>query len=191
MLNVKYLVTRADMVPAHSQVLPMNGQDLVRVVARPAPWPRAFFTTGVSRHRDPLDVAEKLRSSNGPFSSVDGQDVSAVAAVAALPATGSVVAATDYLVTPNSTSFHVRTSGPGLAVLSEAFVEQDFQATLNGESVPYLRVNHALKGVVVPSAGDWTVRFEYRPEHWTQSWMVAALGLAGFLALLLAKPLLI
>ena len=114
----------------------------------------------------------------------------AVAAVAALPATGAVVSATDYVLTPNSTSFHVRTSGPGLAVLSEGFVEHDFQATLNGESVPYLRVNHALKGVVVPAAGDWTVRFVYRPQHWTQSWIVAGLGFAAFLALLLAKPLL-
>ena len=116
--------------------------------------------------------------------------MSAVAAVAALPAAGAVASATDYVLTPNSTSFHVRTSGPGLAVLSEGFVEHDFQATLNGQSVPYLRVNHALKGVVVPAAGDWTVRFVYRPQHWTQSWIVAGLGLAGFLGLLLAKPLL-
>jgi hypothetical protein len=190
MLNVRYLVARTDMVPDLAQVLPMKGPDLVRVVARPSPWPRAFFTGGVSRHRGPRGVAEKLRSSNGPFSSVDEQDVSAVAAVTTLPTTGSVVSATDYVLTPNSTSFHVRTSGPGLAVLSEGFVEHDFQATLNGETVPYLRVNHALKGVVVPSAGDWTVRFVYRPQHWTLSWMVAGVGLSGFLALLLAKPLL-
>ena len=190
MINVRYLVARADMVPDRAHVLPMNGRDLVRMVARPSPWPRAFFTAGVSRHRGPAGLAAMLQSSGGPFSSVDEQDVSTVAAVASLPATGAMVSATDYLLTPNSTSFQVRTSGAGLAVLSEAFVEHDFQATLNGESVPYLRVNHALKGVFVPAAGEWTVRFVYRPQHWTQSWIVAGLGLAGFLALLLAKPLL-
>ncbi len=190
MLNVRYMVARTDMVPDRAHVLPMNGPDLVRVVARPSAWPRAFFTTGVARHRGPVAFSAMLRSSTGPFSSVDEQDVSAVAAVASLPATGTVVSATDYALTPNSTSFSVRASSAGLAVLSEAFVEHDFQATLNGEPVPYLRVNHALKGVFVPAAGDWTVRFVYRPQHWTQSWVVAAVGLVAFLALLLAKPLL-
>ena len=190
MLNVRYLVTRADLVPARSQVLPMDGPDLVRVVARPSAWPRAFFTSGVTRHHGVLGVAERLRSSNGPFSSVDEQDVSAVAAVAALPTAGTVVPASDYTLTANSTSFRVNTTGPGVAVLSEGFVEHDFQATLNGESVPYFRVNHALKGVVIPAAGDWTVRFEYRPQHWIASWFVAALGGFGFLAMALAKPLL-
>ena len=145
---------------------------------------------GVARHRGVAGVAERLQTSNGPFSSVDEQDVSAVAAVAALPTAGTVVPASDYTLTANSTSFRVKTTGPGVAVLSEGFVEHDFQATLNGEPAPYFRVNHALKGVVVPAAGDWTVGFEYRPQHWIASWFVAAFGAFGFLAMALAKPLL-
>ena len=190
MLNVRYLVTRPDTMPPQARALPMNGPDLVRVVERPSAWPRAFFTEGVSRHHGPRGIAEKLHATNGPFSSVDEQDVSAVEAVAGLPATGSVISATDYSLTPNSTAFRVKTTGSGLAVLSEGFVEVDFQATLNGEPVPYLRVNHTLKGVVVPGPGNWTVRFVYRPQHWTLSWIVAAVGLAGILAMAVAKPLL-
>ena len=52
--------------------------------------------------------------------------------------------------------------------------------------MPYFRVNHAFKAVTIPSAGDWVVRFEYRPARWEASWLLAAAGcvmLAG-LALL-------
>jgi hypothetical protein len=79
--------------------------------------------------------------------------------------------------TVNTTSFVVRASGPGIAVLDEAFLPQDFRATLNGRRVPYFRVNHAFKAVVIPSLGDWVVRFEYRPQYWDLSVMMAVVGL--------------
>ena len=87
--------------------------------------------------------------------------------------------ATNYKLTANRTSFRVHANGPGLAVLSEAWMANDFVATLNGERVPYLRVNHAFKGVRIPAAGDWTVEFRYRPASWGISWIVAALGVLG------------
>jgi hypothetical protein len=52
----------------------------------------------------------------------------------------------------------------------------DFVATLNGQRTPYFRVNHAFKGVAIPSAGDWTIEFTYRPKWWTFSLFAAALG---------------
>jgi len=93
-----------------------------------------------------------------------------------------VSAAYDYVLTTNTTSFSVQTAGPGLAVLSEAHVDRDFRATLNGAPVPYIRVNHALKGVGIPRAGSWTVKFEYRPRLWTWTWLLSGLGLTFLIA---------
>jgi hypothetical protein len=58
----------------------------------------------------------------------------------------------------------------------------DFVATLNDQPTPYFRVNHAFKGVFIPSAGDWTIEFTYRPAWWTFSLAVAAVGLSALVA---------
>lgn len=190
MLNVRYLVARANQVPPGARVLPTNAPDLIRIVERSGAWPRAFFTEGVGRHRGVTDFADRLRISAGPFSSVDEQDVSAIEAVRTLPRTGAVTPATRYMLTPNSTSFHVETAHSGIAVLAEAFVEKDFQATLNGRNVAYFRVNHAFKGVLIPGPGSWHVVFEYRPDRWRLSWLLNALGMTGLALMVLAAPLL-
>ena len=64
------------------------------------------------------------------------------------------------------------------SVLTESWMADDFIATLNGRRIPYFRVNHAFKGVVIPSAGDWTVEFTYRPAWWTFSLVLAMVGVA-------------
>ena len=98
-------------------------------------------------------------------------------AVEGLPAKAATMTpARDYRLTLNRTSFVVDAPGPGLVTLSEAYVDRDFIATLNGGEVPYLRVNHAFKGVVIPSAGTWEVAFEYRPAPWVLSWWMAGIG---------------
>ncbi len=181
MVNVKYLVTRRDRVPPGFAALPQAGDDQLLVLERPTAWPRAFFVDGVGRHDTLIALGERIRSATAPFASVGFYDEEFVRA---LPRSATVVSpADDYRLTSNTTTFTVRSTGPGMAVLSEAFVEHDFAATLNGRPTPYLRVNHALKGVLIPDAGTWTVQFTFRPRWWGLSWALAGIGglaLAGF-----------
>ena len=181
MVNVRYLVTRPDRVPRGLRVVPQSGADQLLVLERPTAWPRAFFVDGVERHDSLAALGERIRGATGPFASVASD---AAQAVSQLPGSASVMTPADsYRLTPNTTTFSVRTTGPGLAVLSEAFVEFDFQATLNGRPTSYLPVNHALKGVVIPGAGSWTITFTYRPRWWHMSWALAGAGvvlLGGF-----------
>ena len=51
--------------------------------------------------------------------------------------------------------------------------------SLNGRLSRYVRVNHAFKGVVIPSAADWEVVFEYRPARWRVSWILAGVAVVG------------
>ncbi|MEZ5286819.1 MAG: hypothetical protein R2712_18820 [Vicinamibacterales bacterium] len=190
MLNVRYLVARPDQAPAGQPMLSLNAPDLVRVVERPSAWPRAFAVAGVGEHRGVTEFARRLQESSGPFASVDAQDPSAVAAVRGLPRTGAVTPAHRYALTPNSTSFDVETTGSGVAVLAEGYVEDAFDVTLNGQNVAYFRVNHALKGIRIPSAGTWHVVFTYRPNGWATTWLVSVLGMTGVATLVLASTLL-
>lgn len=199
--------TASQGLPAGAEALtPLHyeGDDLVLAARRPTVWPRAFFVDHVSQYKGAAQFVSELNGSSGPFASIDAEDESARAAVsggnqaaiqsdergdaratvrlkpdATTETLGRYEAATNYKLTANRTSFRIHSSGPGVAVLSEAWMARDFVATLNGTATPYFRVNHAFKGVRIPTAGDWTVEFRYRPALWGVSWILAALGLFG------------
>jgi hypothetical protein len=170
--------------------LPMAGEDLVLAAKRPTAWPRAFFVDHASQYKGVGEFVAQLNASNGPFASIEADAALAKAAAGgadwrtifrqadlADEGAGTYEAATNYRLTGNRTAFRIHAPGPGLAVLSEAWMANDFVATLNGASTPYFRVNHAFKGVRIPAAGDWTVEFTYRPALWATSWMLFAFGL--------------
>ncbi len=181
MLNVGFLVARPDGVPPGSQVLPMTAPDLVRAIQRPTAWPRAFFIDGVATYTTPANLLEQVRTRPTPFAAILEGDARAADAMRGLPLTiGSAIPADSYVLTANTSSFRVRADKEGLAVLGETFLPDDFVATLNGAHVPYFRVNHVFKAVRIPGAGEWNVRFEYRPRRWR-----ASLGAAGVGALIL------
>jgi hypothetical protein len=159
--------------------LHMDGDDLVLAARRSGAWPRAFFVDRVAHHRGVNEFVTQLRESSGPFASVDVSDETVKLDEKQPDGVAAYEAATNYKLTGNRTSFRVHASRPGVAVLTEAWMANDFVATLNGVRVPYFRLNHAFKGVRIPAAGDWTVEFRYRPALWGISWIVAALGMVG------------
>jgi hypothetical protein len=184
LLNVGFLISAPEMVPPAWTALEVSGQDRLKVGRRPTAWPRAFFVDSVITYTDPSDLLRQVGAHQGPFAAVQSSDGPAMEATQGLAhATGSGIPARRYRLSTNSTRFTVRAPGAGVAVLGETFLPDDFRATLNGRRVDYLRVNHVFKGVLIPSAGVWTVAFEYRPARWGLSWVLAGFGLAGALGL--------
>jgi len=92
-----------------------------------------------------------------------------------------VVPATGYHFSNNKTSFEIEAPAKGVVVLSETWLEKDFRAKLDGVVVPYLRINHAFKGVSITTPGKHRIEFEYWPRHFTIALAMAGLG-AGALA---------
>jgi hypothetical protein len=185
-LNVGFVLSPSGFTPPGLVEVPMDGPDLLKPWRRPTAWPRAFFADGVGTYVDAQDLARALADRRKPFAAVQSNDRQATEATRTMQApAGEVVPARNYELTANTTAFVVRSPGPGVAVLAETFVPDDFRATVNGERVPYFRVNHAFKAVVIPSAGEWAVKFEYRPRLWNLSLVVASVGilLMGGLAL--------
>jgi hypothetical protein len=62
---------------------------------------------------------------------------------------------------PDRLTVATSSAGPGLLVLSEIYAS-GWQATIDGEAVPILPTNHALRGVPLP-AGEHTVELRYEP----------------------------
>lgn len=178
MLNVRFVTGTLDELSPSDRTLPMHGPDRLQAVERPTAWPRAFFVDRVGHYAEPFELLGQVAAAGRPIAAILASDDAAVAATRQLPSgPAEAIAAINYRLTANTTTFHVRTQRAGVAVLAETYMPRDFIATLNGQPVSYFRVNHAFKGVAIPDAGAWDVRFEYRPRHWTLALALAVAGL--------------
>ncbi len=143
-------------------------------------WPRAFFTDGAAVYTDVGQYCSWVKAGDGrPFAAiqdVDWVNLNPAPRVSGDLATRKISAAINYKLTTNTTSFTVSSSGPGFIVLTEAYEKDNFRATLNGKPVPYVRVNHAFKGIYVDAAGTYDVRFEYWPRGLSTTLVLFGVG---------------
>lgn len=143
-------------------------------------WPRAFFVDRLESYDTAEELAQRIRTRApaGPFAAVQSADVTTELKplIAPAPSQPSTVRAKQYDLRTNRTSFTLVAPSRGVAVLHEAWLAGDFTATLDGKPVPYWRINHAFKGVLIPSAGVHRIVFEYRPPAFTASLIASAAG---------------
>lgn len=181
MFGVRYFVSSPLVnAPEIPGLVSLGRTDMMLHESRTA-WPRAFFTDRIAGYAQPGDLMELVRSSRGiplaavqPGTSVPGGFQSDAASLAQR----TVVPATDYRLTPNTTAFRVNASAPGAVVLGEAFEQGNYVVTVDGAKAEPIRVNHAFLGVLVNSAGSHDIVFTYRPRLWRLSLCIAALGIA-------------
>lgn len=146
----------------------------------PSVWPRAFFTDSVAVYDSLPQFISWMRAGDGrPFAGIEHDDwmeLRPAPRVSGDLSTRQLRAAVDYRLTTNTTSFTITATGPGFIVLTEAYERDNFRATLDGKDVPYLRVNHAFKGIYVDQAGTYRVQFSYWPRGFSATLVLAALG---------------
>ena len=184
-LNVRFYFDLKTVHPALAAGFKLVHRDDLDVYESATAWPRAFFTDRLAPYDQPSEVVEKFRGAAGrPLALAQRTDRDVGVALAQIPAdlaTRTSVAATDYRLTENTTSFSVKATGTGVLVLTEAFWPGDFRAEINGRKVPIVRLNHAFKGVVVEQPGELRVTIRYWPKAFPRN-----LALCGTGALLLA-----
>ena len=188
LLNVRFYFDLASDQGALGQSLKLVRPADLDVYESPTAWPRAFFTDRVIAYGQPADLVLQVRAATGrPFIAAQDSDHSAQTALANVargPGAATLVPATAYRLTENTTTFTIRANGPGAVVLTEAFWPDDFRAEVNGCDTPIVRLNHAFRGVVIDSAGEYRISFRYWPRHFTRNLTLSAIG-----ALLLAASM--
>jgi hypothetical protein len=156
-------------------------------------WPRAFFADEVRTYDTIGQFLGMIRElPNQPLAAVQKGDIAAAAMQTAIESANRnrIIPARDYRLTNNTTTFAVDAPGPGVVVLTEAYLPNDFIAQVNGIRSEYFRVNHAFRGIRIPKAGTYVVSFSYWPKHFTIALWMAAAGavlLVGWLVLALRK----
>ena len=115
--------------------------------------PRAFIPRRVEMVTDDYERLGKLASAQ-----FDARAVAYVESFVNLPdeCRGEAEISAEI---PTRVTVSVKMETPGLVVLADLW-DKGWHAYLNGQSVPILRANHAVRGVLVP-AGLGTVEFRY------------------------------
>jgi hypothetical protein len=184
-LGVRYLLSSATELDPAAGFAKSGSFDL-EVYRSKTAWPRAFFTDRLEHYATTASFVSMIRAhGDSPFAATQTGD----SGVPNLPdaAAGKadhVIAAHDYRLTANTTAFTISAPAAGAIVLHETWLPDDFHVTINGKPAPYFRVNHAFKGVTVPAAGTYRIVVKYWPKNFTLSLLMAAAGVAGFVALL-------
>lgn len=184
MLNLRYILapatTSLSQIPDMKKIASLD----LDVYESQGVWPRAFFTDRLFVYQPEEQIVKLLKdNSSRPFAAIAKADLehepSANQFLRSITSrsSGQDVAATDYRLTTNSTSFKVKAPGPGFVVLTEAYLSNDFRLYVNGSSEHYFRVNSAFKGIFLEHGGTYTVSFTYWPKYLTASLWIAAAGL--------------
>jgi hypothetical protein len=177
MLNVRYVIFRG--TPPEN-FHPQFQSDDYWVAINHAALPRAFVP---QRVEVVSNAEERLQKISSP--KFNPRDVAFVETPVNLPdnCNGRVEIANE-ISTRISISAQMQT--PGLVVLADLW-DKGWSAYLNGQRAPILRVNHAIRGVVVP-AGDSNLEFRYEPASFRlglQWAAVAAFALAIWTGIIL------
>lgn len=165
LLNVRHFVSCPESPDVPSWLRPLESGELTLFESATA-WPRAFLVDAAVPCDGATAVIEHLLGGDGrPFAAMSPSDL-ADAGLHAPPGTEHrFVAARDYALGSNDTTFTIDAPAGGIAVLTETWLPGAFRAEVNGAQVEVLRVNHAFKGVRIPGAGTHRIRFVFDPPH--------------------------
>ncbi len=149
MLNVKYVVQQDDKGQPYPAVNPeANGnawfiKNLVAVKNANAEI-QALDT--LSTHTVAVATSEMLKEISGSNFNVDSL---------------STIALTDYV--PNHLTYISKNDDNGVAVFSEMYYAQGWNAYIDGKPAAHFRVNYTLRALEIP-AGQHTIEFKFEPQ---------------------------
>ncbi len=172
-MNVKYLLTSGPREGLGRLVMSAEKFYVYEVAGAMA---RAYVPRRVRSVGERAQVLEVMNEAG-----FDPGEMGLVVGPQAVELEGVTGSAEVKVIDPSHTEVMVDMATPGMVVLADAY-SPGWEATYNGSPVEILKVNYALRGVMVP-AGQGVVAFAYRPRslRWgfyiTCGAMLALMGL--------------
>lgn len=179
-LNVKYLLTPARVTVQEGLGFRLAVDRDLGVLENLDVWPRAFFCNKVSAVSSTEEFIQQIsKNPDKPFVAMTPEEMARQPAVKQLQASSNApaIAATNYRLSANATSFDIHAPSAGVVCLTECQAAE-FDATANGSPKSVFTVNRAFKGIFLAEPGDYHIRFVYRPRYWRLSCVLFWIGCA-------------
>lgn len=180
MLNTKYIIADDD----KGNIFPYTNDDANG---------NAWFVNTVQRLENPnqeIKALDSLETKTKAILTDNLSDDSYPKTVAKLSKNYVVDSIANIQLTnfkPNYLKYTSNNSNTGFAVFSEIYYGKGWQAFIDGEQVPHLRVDYVLRGIEIPK-GEHQIEFKFEPQV-IKTGSRIALASSIFLALLLVLGL--
>ena len=146
MLNTKYIIYNDDSEP----------------LINPFALGNAWFVKGIKIVNNADEEIAALQSFNPDSTAIiDKRFENYLDSHPYQPAQGSKINLTDY--SPNRLTYEYTAPADNFAVFSDIYYDKGWKAILDGQEVPYVRVNYILRGMVLP-AGKHNLEFRFEPK---------------------------
>ena len=146
MLNTKYIIYNPEAAPIENRQAYGNAWFVDRIQ----------LVDNADAELSALDTIDPLTTAV-----VDRRYQDQVGTTSFMPDSTASIELTDYR--PDYLKYHSRTAAPQLAVFSEVYYEDGWNAYLDGEPVPHFRADWVLRAMNIP-AGEHTIEFRFEPE---------------------------
>jgi hypothetical protein len=168
MLNAKYFIQQAE-----------DGQPIAR--SNPGALGHGWFVQEIKMVNNADEEIEALTGFDAAKTAIiDKRFESAVTGFSPAFDAAGTITLTDY--DPDRLTYKSSATSDQLAVFSDIYYADGWQATVDGNPVDHFRVNYVLRGMIVP-AGDHEIVFEFRPSSYytgvTLSWIFQIILLIG------------
>ncbi len=162
MLNLKYIIFNKQAQPILNPY--QNGN--------------AWFVEKINIAKDANEEMRMLGEIDTKKELVVDQAVSSVLPSEILPDSTASIELISYK--PNHLVYNVSCNSDQVAVFSEIFYDKGWIATIDGEEVPYTRVNYLLRGMPL-KAGKYELEFKFEPKSYSQGNIIAIISSTIFL----------
>lgn len=178
MLNTKYFIV------GNQQAQQQGAQPQIMAQRNPDAMGNAWFVSKIDWANNADEELDALGKINLRKEAVADKRFESVlkADVAPLDST-STIKLTSYA--PNELKYHASAKATGIAVFSEIYYPQGWEATVDGKPVEIGRVNYILRALALP-AGEHEIVFSYRPKSIVITESIAYGGIAVLLLAIVA-----
>jgi hypothetical protein len=169
------------LLESNSGVIVAYEDHAVRILESPQARPKAEFWTGAEVYPDQATVLAQLRQFpdrilGAPILEATGAPSNAQLRneLHARASSARVAPVNVEEYRPNEVRLGVQSPDAGVVVLKDIY-SPGWQAWVDGQPSPVLRVDGLVRGVAIAQAGQHEVRFRYQPESFVRGLWVAAL----------------
>lgn len=166
MLNTRYLI-----LDPNSEPLP-----------NPYAFGNAWFVTDIDYVESADEEILALEQANLREEAVVHRSFKSLVPTALIPDSSASIVLTDYL--PNHLVYESNSSKEQLAVFSEIWYPDGWQAYIDGEQVDHLRANYVLRALRIPP-GKHRIEFSFEPQSYERGTLLAGIGSGLFIVALL------